>query len=65
MSTIDRRAFIAGCLAVTVAGCDGGIQKSTAVAPRNCVTAPAGVSFVTPIGGCWTQVGSAQVYVIT
>ena len=64
MSTIDRRAFVVGCLVMTVAGCgaNSGQNKS---APTTCLAAPAGVSFITPTGGCWTQVGSAQVYVIS
>jgi hypothetical protein len=69
MSTIDRRTFVVGCFAVTVAGCVGDFseanknKKSSSSGTRNCVTGPAGVSFLTP--GCWTQMGNTLVYVVT
>jgi hypothetical protein len=69
MSTIDRRAFVAGFLAVTVAGCSGannpnsGNNANIVSSPLNCVPAPAGVSFLT--AGCWTQPGTTLVYVVT
>jgi hypothetical protein len=61
MSTIDRRAFVAGCLAVTVAGCSDANKTPKA---RPSVIPPTGVSFFFPTNGSWTQVGGAQVYVI-
>jgi hypothetical protein len=64
MATIDRRGFVAGCLAVTVAGCSEANNANKTSKPRTCGSPQTGVSFLFPPNGCWTQVGRAQVYVI-
>jgi hypothetical protein len=75
MSAIDRRAFVVGFLAVTVAGCSGpGRNYASAsgtpgpigppIAPMTCMTtSPNGVLFRT--AGCWVQEGNQWVYVVT
>jgi hypothetical protein len=77
MSAIDRRAFVAGFLAVTVAGCSGasGPGKPSAsgtpspvgpptVATTSCMKAsPNGVLFRN--NGCWVQEGNQWVFVLS
>jgi hypothetical protein len=70
MSTIDRRAFFVGCLAVPLAGCN----KPTSVAfsggssAAQCDTSPHGASFLN--AGCWKNIGNSNtgdtwVFVVT
>jgi hypothetical protein len=67
MSTIDRRAFVAGCLAVAMAGCTdpaGQAKLRPPSANRTCQSAPPNISFMT--AGCWTQEGTTlMIYAVT
>ena len=59
MSTIDRRAFVMGCLAVPLAGCQNLNRASLAGGPR----VSSQVNFLNP--GNWRTTDNTPVFTVT
>ena len=67
MSLIDRRAFVVGCLAVPLAGCNNSVVDRSVGPPAARLAGPPQVHFVNL--GNWVNGGNANgdewVYVVT